>query len=249
MTEESSQVTVFAVLGASGGIGGALARRLAEDGHRVILGGRRSTALESLAQEIDGVPFEVDGREFDQVESFLERSGEEGRLAGVANCAGSLLLKPAHLTTAQELTDTLDANLRTAFAVVRAAGKTMRKGGSVVLVSSAAAQIGLPNHEAIAAAKAAVAGLARSAAATYARRGLRVNAVAPGLVATPMTEKIVSNERARKASEALHALGRVGRPEEVAAAIAWLLDERSGWITGQVWGVDGGLASLKSGAG
>ena len=84
-----------------------------------------------------------------------------------------------------------------------------------------------------------------SAAATYASSGVRVNAVAPGLVKTPMTSRIVENEVARKASLALHPLGRLGEPQDVASLIAWLLGPESAWVTGQVWAVDGGLSSLK----
>ena len=115
-----------------------------------------------------------------------------------------------------------------------------------MLMSSAAARIGLANHEAIAAAKAGMIGLTRSAAATYAAQGMRVNAVAPGLVDTPMTKRITSNETSRRASVALHPLGRIGTPDEVAATIEWLLGPESSWITGQVIGVDGGLGILKT---
>jgi NAD(P)-dependent dehydrogenase (short-subunit alcohol dehydrogenase family) len=120
-----------------------------------------------------------------------------------------------------------------------------KTGGSIVLVSSAAARVGLANHEAIAAAKAGVAGLCLAAAASYAARGIRVNAVAPGLVRTPLTAGITGNELALKASTAMHPLGRIGEPEEVAEAIAWLLDAKQSWITGQILGVDGGLATLR----
>jgi len=115
-----------------------------------------------------------------------------------------------------------------------------------VLVSSAAARVGLPNHEAIAAAKAAVIGLTLSAAATYASYGVRVNCVAPGLVRTPATARITSNEASLRMSEQMHALGRIGEPEDVASAIAWLLAPGAGWVTGQVIGVDGGLSSVRS---
>jgi NAD(P)-dependent dehydrogenase (short-subunit alcohol dehydrogenase family) len=101
-------------------------------------------------------------------------------------------------------------------------------------------------HEALAAAKAGVIGLTLSAAARYAPKGVRVNAVAPGLVRTPMTARITGNEAALKASTALHALGRVGEPDDAASAIAWLLDPAQSWVTGQVIGVDGGLATLRS---
>ena len=103
----------------------------------------------------------------------------------------------------------------------------------------------MANHEAIAAAKSGVMGLALSAAATYAPRNLRVNCVAPGLVDTPLAARITSNEAALKASTALHALGRIGRPEDVASGIAWLLDPANDWVTGQVLGIDGGLGTLR----
>ena len=118
-------------------------------------------------------------------------------------------------------------------------------GGSIVFVSSAAARRGLANHEAIAAAKAGLIGLTLSAAATYARYSIRVNSVAPGLVRTPLTESITRNEAALRHSTSLHALRRIGEPAEVASAIRWLLDPAQSWVTGQVIGVDGGLASIQ----
>lgn len=122
---------------------------------------------------------------------------------------------------------------------------TSSGGGSIVLVASAAAQIGLQNHEAIAAAKGAVIGLTLSAAATYARSQIRVNCVSPGLTETPLTSRITANEASRKASEAMHPLGRLGKPEDIVAAMMWLLSDDAGWVTGQVLGVDGGLGRLK----
>ena len=136
-------------------------------------------------------------------------------------------------------------NLGSAFATVRAAAETMPEGGSVVLLSSAAARVGLPGHEAIAAAKAGIEGLTRSAAATYGSRGLRFNAVAPGLVRTNLTRRIWENSMASAASVAMHALGRLGEPEDVASLIAWLLDRANNWVTGQIFGVDGGLSSVR----
>jgi NAD(P)-dependent dehydrogenase (short-subunit alcohol dehydrogenase family) len=160
------------------------------------------------------------------------------------------LLKPAHLTSTADWNATLAANLSSAFGCVRAAGRLLKaNGGSVVLVSSAAARVGLANHEAIAAAKAGVIGLMLSAAATYARQRIRFNAVAPGLVRTPLTKGLVSSELAEKASVAMHPLGRLGEPEDVARAIAWLLDPAQGWITAQVIGVDGGLADVRGRSG
>jgi NAD(P)-dependent dehydrogenase (short-subunit alcohol dehydrogenase family) len=200
-----------------------------------------------LASELGAHATSVDAAKFDQVESvFREATEMFGRVDGVANCAGSLILKPAHLTSEAEFDDTVATNLKSAFAVVRAAAKAMMgKGGSIVLVSSVAGRFGLPNHEAIAAAKAGVQGLTISAAATYARQKIRVNCVAPGLVKTPMTNRITSNEAALKASTAMHPMGRIGEAEDVASAIAWFLDPAQSWVTGQVLGVDGGMGSVR----
>jgi NAD(P)-dependent dehydrogenase (short-subunit alcohol dehydrogenase family) len=122
----------------------------------------------------------------------------------------------------------------------------MRKtGGTIILLSTAAARIGLPNHEAIAAAKAGVIGLMQSAAASYASRGIRVNAVAPGLVKTGMTQRIWSNEKSAAFSKSMHAIGRLGEAKDVASLIVWLLQPENDWVTGQVFGVDGGLGTLR----
>lgn len=122
----------------------------------------------------------------------------------------------------------------------------MTQGGSVVLMASAAARIGLPHHEAIAAAKAGIIGLMLSGAATYAGMNLRFNVVAPGLIESPLTASITTNPLLRKASESMHALGRLGKPIDVANAIVFLLDPQNSWMTGQVLGVDGGLGSILS---
>ena len=160
---------------------------------------------------------------------------------------GSLLLKPAHLTSDEEWGATLAAepHLRLRRGPRRRTLDDRRRLGRPRVLRRRARSAS-PNHEAIAAAKAGVIGLTLSAAATYAPKGIRVNAVAPGLVRTPLTARITGSEPALKASTALHALGRVGEPEEVAGAIAWLLDPAQSWITGQVLGVDGGLATVRS---
>ena len=120
-------------------------------------------------------------------------------------------MKAAHLTTDAEWDETIALNLTSAFHATRAAGKTMRKGGSVVLMGSVADRIGIHSHEAIAAAKAGVVGLTKAAAATYSSRGLRFNAVSPGLTRTKLTERVWKNEAAAEASRDMHALHRPGR--------------------------------------
>jgi NAD(P)-dependent dehydrogenase (short-subunit alcohol dehydrogenase family) len=247
MNETTSETPLFLILGASGGIGSTLAGILGERGSRLLLAGRNEDRLREVAERTGGEALPFDAMVPGELERRAKQAIEEhGPLSGIANCIGSVLLKPAHLTSDEDWNDTLDRNLGTAFSTVRAAAKLIKGSGSVVLFSSAAAGIGLAGHEAIAAAKAGVEGLMRSAAATYAGRGLRFNAVAPGLVETPATSRITANEAGRKASLAMHPLGRLGQPKDVATLAAWLLGAESGWVTGQVFGVDGGLSSLKT---
>ena len=160
---------------------------------------------------------------------------------------GSILLKPAHLLTDREWMETLNINLNSCFYIARAAGKYMLKtGGSVVFITTAASLIGLPNHEAISAAKAGVQGLMLSAAATYAANNLRFNCVAPGLVSTRLSSAIINNPKALDISLKLHPLTRIGQPQDVANMIAFLIDPENSWITGQTFGVDGVLSHLKT---
>lgn len=246
---DTTQPPVYAILGATGGIGSALCRLLTADGARLVMGARTEDDLRTLADELDGDTRSLDATQFDEVQAFVQHATDTyGRLDGIVNCVGSILLKPAHLTSVDEYHETLAKNLHTAFYTVKAASRAMMsKGGSIVLSSSAVARTGITNHEAIAAAKAGIVGLMQAAAATYANRNIRVNCVAPGLVKTPMSEHLTKHESARKQSEAMHALGRLGEPEDIASAIRWLLDAgQSGWVTGQVIGVDGGLGTVRS---
>ena len=236
----------YVVLGAYGGIGAEVCRLLRPKAV-LLLAGRNPQKLEELGQELSTPWHVVDATSFDDVERCLTAAADQlGQLDGVINCVGSVILKPAHLTTEMEWAETVAKNLTSAFATVHAAGKVLRQGGSVVLISTAAAHVGLPNHDAIAATKAGVEGLIRSAAATYASRKIRFNAIAPGLVRTPLTERIWSHEKSAEASRNLHALGRLGEPRDIAAMAAWLLEPDNDWVTGQVFTVDGGLSTVRA---
>lgn len=248
MNDARSDARAYVVFGASGGIGSEVSRRLVRQGHSVLGVARGEEGLERLAAETGAATLTADATSFAEIDRASDHAVERwGRLDGIVNCVGSVLLRPAHMTTEAAYRETIALNLDTAFGVVRAAGRVMgTDGGSVVLVSTAVARSGLPNHEAISAAKGGIEGLVRSAAATYGGHGLRFNAVAPGLVRTRLTERITSNERAAEASRALHVAGRLGEPGDVASAIVWLLDPEQGWVTGQVLGVDGGLGSART---
>lgn len=217
-----------------------------------MLAARKPEVLEALAAELGATAVVVDATSPTDVDRAVETAIQaHGRLDGAANCVGSLLLKPAHLTRPEEFDDVLNVNLRSAFSMVRSATRAMLNnrepaGGSIVLVASAAARIGLANHEAIAAAKGGVISLTLSAAASYAAKQVRVNCVAPGLVRTSLTARITGSAAGEQSSLAMHALGRLGEPSDVANAIAFLLDPANSWITGQTLGVDGGLGTLRS---
>jgi len=231
------------IIGATGTTGSCLARRLVAAGKPVFLVGRDNERLQELATELNARYATAD---LSSSDSLIEAVTSAGPLASFVNCVGSILLKPAHLTSDAEFREVLETNLFTAFATVKCAGKLLRgSGGSVVLMSSAAAKLGIANHEAIAAAKAGIEGLARSAAATYAGANIRFNVVSPGLVKTNLIKRIWEVLAMASASAELHALGRLGEPEQIASMIAWLIDPENHWITGQVIGVDGGLGSVQ----
>jgi len=248
---ETSDKKIAFVAGAAGGIGSALCRRLDLAGWQIALVGRSEEKLESLRADLSHAQtFVADLTHSEQVEAAWALVKEKiGLPSAVAHCIGSILLKPAHLLTDQEWQSTLELNVHSAFYLLRAATKDWSRAsypGSLVFCSSAAAHLGLANHEAIGASKAALEGLIRSAAATYAAKGIRVNGVAPGLIETPLAKKITGSEGALKASLSLHPIRRLGQPAEVASALAWLMDPEQAWVTGQIIGVDGGLGSLKT---
>ncbi len=212
------------------------------------MGARDARKLSALAAETGATAFTLDATDASAVDGLVKAALDaHGQVDGVANLVGSILLKPALALSPEEFDETLTLNLKTAFYAVRAGVRAMqRTGGSIVLMSSVAARLGLANHEAVAAAKAGVEGLVRAAAATYAPKNIRVNAVAPGLVRTPLAGRLVASEAAVEASAKMHPLGRIGEPEDLADVLALLLDgQKSGWITGQTLSVDGGFANVR----
>lgn len=236
------------IVGAGGGIGAAICELIAAQGGSAYLVGRNEEKIRAVADRYGWSWCAADASDWEQLERAVASAADTlGGINGAANLAGSVLLKPMHLTSRADWDATLSTNLTTAAGLVRSVvPRLFSTGGSVVLMSSAAASIGLPNHEAIAASKAGVEGLVRSAAASYAAKQIRVNAVAPGLVQTPMTERVWNNPRSAEVSLAMHPIGRFGEPADVARAVCWLLDPVQSWITGQTIGVDGGLGRLKS---
>ena len=176
------------IIGAAGGIGSQVLKDFSEDPSHNLLVGHHHKKVDT-----DHETFSLDASRFEEVENFVNRGLEKfGNVDAIINLAGNLILKPAHLSSEEEFYETIDINLKSSFGTVRAAGKLL-KDCSVILLSTAAASIGLSNHELISSAKSGVEGLAKSAAKTYSRKNIRVNTVSPGLVDTPLSKKITSS--------------------------------------------------------
>ncbi|KAF0852169.1 mitochondrial SDR family oxidoreductase [Andalucia godoyi] len=175
---------------------------------------------------------------------------EFGSVDASVNLIGSILLKPAHLTSIEDFRTVWETNVQSSFSMLRHVTKHMMRqpqGGSVVLMSSAVSRHGFANHEAVSAAKGAINSLTLSAASSYAKHKIRVNAVLPGLTFAKMSERLTSNSQALQASIAMHALGKIGTTEDVARSVSFFLDPvESGHVTGQLLAVDGGLGSVKA---
>jgi NAD(P)-dependent dehydrogenase (short-subunit alcohol dehydrogenase family) len=239
---------VALITGATGGVGQALAGKLSAAGWTLIVTSR-------------------DGERLSQIygNSHLQIVADCSTVAGVrhifdvaqahqlppdtlAHCVGNIRLGAMHRMSESDFMDCLNANLISAFHTLSAfvGGLRERKApGAAVLVSSAAARIGTPNHEAIAAAKAGIEGLVRGAAATYAPAAIRINAVAPGLIDTPAAERILANAAAREAAARQYPLPGIGSADELAELMIWLLSDTAARVTGQVWSIDGGFSSIR----
>jgi NAD(P)-dependent dehydrogenase (short-subunit alcohol dehydrogenase family) len=162
-------------------------------------------------------------------------------------CPGTINLKPFHRLSREEFQHDLNINLFGAIDALQSTFKNLKnaKGASVVLFSTVASTLGMNFHSAIATAKSAVEGLAKSLAAEWASSAIRINVVAPSLTDTPLASKLLSDNDKKEAAGKRHPLGRVGTAEDVAEVVCFLLSDKASWITGQIIGVDGGMGTLK----
>ena len=234
------------IYGGSGGIGSALARRLASAGAKVHLAGRNQDSLAALAAEIDAGYTVGDVTEPDFFPRVMDAAGE--RIDGLVYAVGTINLRGFQRLEAEDYLRDFQVNALGAALAVKDALKALKKSesASVVLFSSVAALNGFSFHASMGAAKGAVSGLTRSLAAELAPK-IRVNAIAPSLVETPLTGKMLANEKTVDALAAFHPLKRLGTAEDIAAVAAMLLSPESGWMTGQIISVDGGRSTLAGG--
>ena len=232
----------FIIIGSSGGIGHQLVADLGNTENQLLLGYHSDKSRNHLPNTISAP---VEAQSFSSVEALVELGlNEFGKIDGVVNLPGSVLLKPPHLISEIEFNQAIEINLKSAFATLRACGKLL-SDSSIVLMSTAVTALGLKNHEMIVAAKAGIEAMVRSASVSYSRKSLRFNAVAPGLVDTPLTKNITGNKVALEISKKMHITKRIGTAADISNMIQFLLDPDNNWITGQTFRVDGGLSSTK----
>lgn len=234
------------IYGGSGGIGSATGRALRDRGYELHLVARGEESLASVARELRATYTAGDVLDPGLFARVAQDAGES--LAGFVYAVGTIRLKPLHRLTEEEFLSDFRINASGAALAVQAALPALKKaenGASVVFFSSVAVAQGFTAHASIGMAKGAVEGLTRSLAAELAPK-VRVNAIAPSLTRTPLAESLVSSEPMAAAIAGLHALGRLGEPRDVASLAAFLVGPESGWITGQVFGVDGGRSRVRA---
>ncbi|HEV2509862.1 3-oxoacyl-[acyl-carrier-protein] reductase [Bosea sp. (in: a-proteobacteria)] len=235
------------VTGATGGLGGAIARRLHAQGAAVALSGTRVEALEALAKELgeraEVTPCDLSDR--DSVEALVPAA--EAKLGGLdilVNNAGVTRDNLFMRLKDEDWDLVLAVNLTAAFRLSRAAVKSMmrRRYGRIVSIGSVVGTSGNPGQGNYAASKAGLIGMSKSLAAEVASRNITVNVVAPGFIESPMTD--VLNDKQREGILADVPMGRLGQGADVAAAVAYLASEEAGYVTGQTLHVNGGMTMI-----
>lgn len=239
----------FLIVGGSSDIALLLGKRILDNGDNLTLLVRDSTRVSELANL--GASIVVgDGLDEEILTYSIDKAKEVGlgKVDGVAHLIGSLALRPPHAMDVPSFEEVIRTNLTSAFLTLSKSAKAMlrNQSGRIVFTSSVAGSLGLVNHEAIAAAKGGVEAMVRSAAATYAKRGVRINAVAPGLTNTRMAESVIKSDTSREIAVGMIPLNRINEPDEIASTIHWLLTDAPDNITGQVFHLDGGMSQVRN---
>ncbi|MEM8951729.1 MAG: 3-oxoacyl-[acyl-carrier-protein] reductase [Pseudomonadota bacterium] len=233
------------VTGASGGIGGAIARQLHKQGAHVVLSGRRQDALQTLADELGerASTLAADLGAEDGVDQVLEALGKDG-VDILVNNAGLTRDNLAMRMKDEDWQSVLDVNLSAGFRLIRGClrGMMKKRFGRVINITSIVAVTGNPGQANYAAAKAGMIGMSKALAAEVASRGITVNCIAPGFIETAMTDALNDDQKTKLLGQI--PTGRLGASDDIAAAAAYLASEEAGYVTGQTLHVNGGMAMI-----
>ncbi|MGI9571902.1 MAG: SDR family NAD(P)-dependent oxidoreductase [Candidatus Actinomarinaceae bacterium] len=232
----------YIIAGATGVTGQAIAKELSINNDVHIIG-RDEEKLSLLSDEIKA-PYSVINLENTLPIKEFQKTFEYDEIKGLVNCIGSIYLRPLHGSSVEDFNSVINVNLFSSYYLLAAFARKM-KNGSAVFFSSVAASKGLSNHELISAAKAGIEGMARSAAASYAKDNLRVNVIAPSIMDTNMSAKILSSDTAVDMSKSMHPIPKIGDVNDILPVVRWLLSSESKWVTGQTIHVDGGFSTVK----
>ncbi len=231
------------ILGATGSIGSSLAKKIVADGGEVHLVGREEAALSALASELNSTFTICDVLEESFADKIFNDLGDTP-INGLAYCVGSIDLKPIKMTKKSDYMQSFNLNLISAIEIIRKFSDNLKQNkGSIVLFSTVAVRRGFTNHSIVASSKGAIEGLTVSLAAEFAPN-VRVNCIAPSLTKSKISNFLLKNEKIAESIAKMHPLKRLGEGSDSSSVANFLLSNNSSWITGQIFGVDGGRSSL-----
>jgi NAD(P)-dependent dehydrogenase (short-subunit alcohol dehydrogenase family) len=236
------------VTGAASGIGAACVRRLWEEGASVALADQDQSGIDKLVTELHDDVRIFDGKldvsDPEQVQRFIAEAQQKlGKLHGLINCAGIKGVGNVLDCESENWKNVMSVNLDGTFLMCQAFARAVQHdetSRAIVNISSGAGIMGVPNRLPYVASKFAVSGITRTMGAELGPYGIRVNAIAPGMIRTPFTAYMFDDPEKAKRIRAAHAIGREGQPEEIAAVAAFLLSDDASFMTGAIVSVDGG---------
>ena len=231
----------YLIFGATGSIGSSLAEQLKGSGHDIHLVARNEGEVSAIASKL-GCSFTV----VDVLENnFIEKvKADVPEIKGIAYCVGSIDLKPLRMVKEEDFNKCMKLNLYSAVEAIKGYQESLKKNkGSIVLFSTVAVKQGFPNHAIVSSAKGAVEGLTLALAAEFAPN-IRVNCIAPSLTNSKISEFLLKNEKIAEGIAKMHPMKRIGEGSDSSSLAKFLLSKESSWVTGQIFGVDGGRSSV-----